>query len=129
MVNFPVFDRVTAMSFLKALCGGQDPKNGDTILFIAEGQGRNLGFVFSPAIQVNPDDGSSPGNPPALTWDNISGKPSTFPPSAHTHPPNVVLKFYEYGAVPARTVGFFNQWVGEADPAANAEPGDVWFSL
>jgi hypothetical protein len=30
-----------------------------------------------------------------LTWSNITGKPSTFPPSAHTHPSTAITDFQE----------------------------------
>ena len=42
------------------------------------------GFRFTPAgqIQTVPFMGTSTN----VTWESIIGKPSTFPPSAHTHP-------------------------------------------
>ncbi len=36
-------------------------------------------------ITIAPDGTLIAPNPVAPTWDNITGKPSTFPPSDHTH--------------------------------------------
>lgn len=70
------------------------------------------------AIKTHNHDGVSTPNVP---WDNVSGKPSTFPPSSHTHPGGDITS----AVANADKVNGHHVFVQSSTPTASAV-GDIW---
>ena len=61
---------------------------------------------------------------PAIPWAKLSGVPTTFAPSAHTHPVSQIT-----GEIDATRIGGRRIWVQSAAPTTGAVNGDIWFEV
>jgi|SRR5665647_564104 len=71
------------------------------------------------------------GRIPAQTYASLTGTPTTFAPSAHTHPGSAITSTVANATLAANStlVGGRKIWVQSAAPAAGVTDGDVWFEV
>ena len=115
--------REEAFAIIKALCGGRSPSHGDTIQFMAGGEGRDLGFIFGPVSSVDtedPDEDDDDGSSPGTGGGGLPGAVNIYN--------RVVANFHDDDPDADRIDALCNLWLGAAQPNNHQTP-DVWIKF
>ena len=108
-------DGTTAIGFYSL--GWMSAKGVDSGTDGSTGGGNFFGVIVNGSTYRVDDEGyvTIPDYPTSLNWANISGKPSTFPPLAHTHTKSQITDFpttWAWGAISGKP-----SWIGSTKPS------------